>query len=149
MWVSYTSTKLFDLIIKPLPKTLKTLELCSGIYGETEHPLREMDVELEKLRGDNAIETIGVDILVHDSLVSDCAVFSTTAGDWGRLDQVLTDPGWPSLVEVTLTIRVVRHYRKKGVFEETVIQMGAVEFSRLRMSKAIRFNFVYIDESDA
>jgi len=147
MWLSYIPRpiKLFDSILKPLSKTLKALELCFGTYGGAEQPLEGIAVELEKLQGDNAIETI---ILVYDSLES---MFSTTAGNWSRLDQVLTDPGWPSLVEVTLSIdiQVVRHYCKKGGFEENVRKMVAVEFSRLRMSKAIRFDFVYIDESNA
>ena len=82
-------------------KTLKHIVVSTRITPDDADvdPLFGIPSDLEGMRTKNIIETIGIQILTF----ANCR----RGDDWGRLDEVLTKPGWfPSLEEVSVYVEI-------------------------------------------
>ena len=114
------------------------------------HHLYDFDVdslfgipsELDDMRNKNTIETIKISVTtvhwhpIHWLRGGDDWVFDS---DWGRLDDVLTGPGWFSLKRVSVTMRLHR-YNGSGL-DVTLRNLRRKQFPRLSSSNSVSFNF--------
>ena len=69
------------------------------VDGDT--PLLRIPSEFEDMRTKNIIETVTIGIMFKIF-----ASFRLVGDDWGRLDEILTSPGWFSLKRVSLAIGI-------------------------------------------
>ena len=87
--------------------------------------------ELEDMRTENTIETITIRILVRMN-----GSYCQVGEDWGRLDEILTFPGWSSLKRVSLAIEIPVY--NSGVYELNALRNSpGTRFPRLSSSKSI------------
>ena len=121
-------------------QTLKHIVLNINVNGPRAYVdlLSVIPSELEDMRTKNIIETVTIRIVVHWQIVA-----SHLRGDeWGRLDEVLTTPGWFSLKRVSLAIDLDRF----GMIDELEMEMAMQElaetqFPRLSSSNSVSFDF--------
>ena len=92
-------------MLKPSLPTLPVVDInieyyiSSDIDETVDGPLAGLCSELEKMVGQNVVETINLDIIVWSS-------YNRTR--WGELDDILGSPeGWPALKEVDILFNVV------------------------------------------
>ena len=121
-------------MVRPSMPTLKRITLDIEVDDVDVDPLFGIPSELEDMRAKNIIETI--DILVQISTDGDCR----RGEDWGRLDEVLTAPGWSSLKEVHLFIEIDRT-DDDDELEMALRNLRETQFARLSSSKTILFEF--------
>ena len=97
--------------------------------------------EFEDMRTKNIIET--VTIRVRRMNVLRCRGLEN---NWGSLDEVLTSPGWFSLMRVTLILEVVNCFGTDNDLETLVAlrKLPETQFPRLSSSKSISFDFEVI-----
>jgi hypothetical protein len=127
-------------------QTLKHIVLEINVDDDDVDPLFGIPSEFEDMRTKNIIETITIGIVVY---------WQKDAGfhqgnDWGRLDSVLTAPGWFSLKRVSLAIDI---YGFSGNNELPVgvalRNLPKTQFLRLSSSNSVSFNFsVYYPNDD-
>ena len=87
-------------MLRPSMQTLKHIVVDVEVDDEDVDPLSGIPSELEEMRSKNILETITIRILIDGDI--DCH----EGDDWGRLDEVLTTPGWfSSLKRVSLVIK--------------------------------------------
>ena len=98
-------------------------------------PLFGIPSELEDMRTKSIIEAITLEILIP--MDANCH----RGDDWGRLDKVLTTPGWFSLKRVSLAIEISRHYRPDNELEMALRKLPETQFPRLSSSNSISFDF--------
>ena len=84
------------------------------------------------MRTKNIIETVTIGILIRKY-----ASFRLVVGDgWGRLDEILTSPGWFSLKQVSLAIDIPSY--NSGLNElETLRNLPETQFPRLSASNSV------------
>ena len=116
-------------------QTLKHIVVDIDVDGDDVDPLFDIPSELEIIRTKNIIETIAIEILVDTD--ADCR----RGDDWGRLDQVLTTPGWFLLKQVSLAIQICSYYRKSDELEVALRNLPETQFPRLSSSNSISFDF--------
>ena len=104
-------------------------------HGDDVDPLFGIPSELEEMRTKNVIETVTIKIMVET--VANCR----RGDDWGRLDQVLTSPGWFSLERVSLAIEISRFLTIDNELEMALRIMAETQFPRLSSSNSILFDF--------
>ena len=124
-------------------QTLKHIAVNIEVYGVDVDPLFGIPSELEDLRTKNIIETITIDILVDTD--ANCR----RGDDWGRLDEVLTSPGWFSLKQVSLAIEIDINFRRTrndddDELEEALRDLPETQFPRLSSSNSVSFKFEVI-----
>jgi hypothetical protein len=92
--------------------------------------------EFEDMRTKNIIETITIEVCrIHERF---------WRGDWGRLDEILTTPGWFSLKRVSLTIQF-SIYTESGIDNEVALRkLPETQFPRLSSSNSVSFDFEVI-----
>ena len=124
-------------MLQPSMQTLKHIVVDVTVGGNDVDPLFGIPSELEIIRTKNIIETITIEILVETD--ADCR----RADDWGRLDQVLTTPGWFSLKQVSLAIQIYSFFRRDSdnELEEALRKLPETQFPRLSSSNSISFDF--------
>ncbi|KIM42257.1 hypothetical protein M413DRAFT_129962 [Hebeloma cylindrosporum] len=92
----YVRPSLADML-RPSMQTLKHIVVNFDIYGVDADPLIGIPSDLEDMRTRNIIESVTIGVMVQTD--QDCR----RGDEWGRLDEVLTSPGWSSLQRVSLT----------------------------------------------
>ena len=107
-------------------------------HGDDVDPLFGIPSELEEMRTKNVIETVTIKIMVET--VANCR----RGDDWGRLDQVLTSPGWFSLERVSLAIEISRFLTIDNELEMALRIMAETQFPRLSSSNSILFDLVLV-----
>jgi hypothetical protein len=121
----------------PSMQTLKHI-VVNTVYGDDVDPLFGIPSELEVMRSKNIIESVTIGILVQ--MDADCR----RGDDWGRLDIVLTAPGWFSLKRVSLSIEIGSSSREGDELEVALRKLPETQFPRLSSSKSVSFDFKVI-----
>jgi hypothetical protein len=122
-------------MLRPSMKTLKHIALTLDVDdGDDVDPLFGIPSELKRMRDKNIIETITIEVWVDKQCRG--------GKDWGRLDNVLTAPGWSSLKKVSLAIEFTLHFgRGRNELEGTLRRLPVTQFPRLSSSNSISFDF--------
>ena len=89
--------------------------------------------EFEDMCNKNIIETVTIRIRRMDP--------SCGGNYWGRLDEVLTTPGWFSLKRVSLAIEIADFSRRDNELEVELRKLPETQFSRLSSSDSVSFDF--------
>ncbi|KIM37885.1 hypothetical protein M413DRAFT_252216 [Hebeloma cylindrosporum] len=120
----------------PSIQTLKHIVVEVHVDDVDVDPLFGVPFELEDMRATNIIESITIRVsLLMDS---DCR----KGGDWGRLDKVLTTPGWfNSLKRVSLAIEVASFSRTDEKRQVALRKLPEKQFLRLSTSNSVSFDF--------
>jgi hypothetical protein len=124
-------------------QTLKHIVLDIRVNDDDVDPLFGIPSEFEDMRTKNIIETITIGILVRKD-----AGFHR-GDDWGRLDSVLTAPGWFSLKQVSLVMDIYGFSGDKEL-DVALRNLPRTQFLRLSSSSSISFKFsVYYPNHDS
>ena len=121
-------------------QTLKHIVVDTEVDDVNDDPLFGIPSELEDMRTNNIVETITIRVLVQTD--EDCH----RGDDWGRLDEVLTSPGWFSLKRVSLVIKIATFSRSDDELEVALRNLPETQFPRLSSSNSVSFNFEVIIE---
>ncbi|KIM35771.1 hypothetical protein M413DRAFT_32235 [Hebeloma cylindrosporum] len=129
-------------MLKPSIETLTHLHFTTGTQDETgtNDPLGGLVAELEEMRHQNVVEKMTIDVSV-----SSCYQCSH-GDDWGLLDVVLTQSGWPKLERVSLNIFLWLCYREDDL-AVALESLPQTQFPRLSSSRSVVFQFAVIDKS--
>ena len=123
-------------MLRPSMHTLKHIVVGILIDDDVDNdPLFGIPSELEDMRTKNIIETVTIEILVQTD--ADCR----RGDDWGRLDEVLTAPGWFSLKRVSLVIEIYSYSREDDELEVALRNLPETQFPRLSSSTYVSFGF--------
>ena len=111
-------------------ETLRHIVVNINVVDDGDDSLLNIPSEFEDMRTKNIIETVTVRILVRMNS-------SYRLGDdWGRLDEILTSPGWFSLKRVSLAIDIPSY--NSGLNElETLRNLPETQFPRLSASNSV------------
>jgi hypothetical protein len=99
-------------------------------------PLLGIPSELEVMRAKNIIETVTIITVIRMEQNSS----RLGRDDWGRLDEVLTAPGWFSLKRVSVAIKLI--HRRSDDFSEEIVALRKLletQFPRLSSSNSVSF----------
>ena len=122
-------------MLKPSLRTLVDIDIEIFIIecGLSDAPLAGLCHELEKMVGENVIETIKLLIWVHPDC--DCT-------RWGELDDVLmgSPEGWPALREVSLSFLVIITSRDDS-YITTYKVLRELPMIKLKESNRVQFDF--------
>ena len=133
-----TRPSLVDLL-RPSMQTLKHIVIDVDVDDDDVDPLFGIPFELEEIRSNtNIIETVAIRILVQTD------VNCRQGDDWGRLDEVLTAPGWLLLKQVSLLIEFASYGRSDEddeLLELALRKLPDTQFSRLSSSTSVSFDF--------
>ena len=116
-------------------QTLKHIVVQIHVDDVNNDPLFGIPSELEDMRTKNIIESITISVMV----LTDSN--TRQGGDWGRLDEVLTTPGWFALKRVSLAIDVCSFGRADNELEMALRKLPETQFPRLSTSNSISFHF--------
>ena len=106
-------------------------------YYERADPLAGIVSMLEDMRTKNVIETVTIGIF--DDIVANGRLLG---GYWGRLDEVLTTPGWFSLLKrVSVAIETPGLHSNGNKVELSIRRLPETQFLRLSSSNSISFDF--------
>jgi len=122
-------------MLRPSMQTLKHIVVNIHVYDVHDDPLCGIPSELEDMRTKNIIESVTITIMVP-------TVASCNPGDgeaWGRLDEVLTTPGWFALKQVSLAIE--SRTTDINELEVAVRNLPETQFPRLSTSNSVSFDF--------
>ena len=126
-------------MLRPFMQTLKHVFVEMTIDHDDVDPLFGIPSELEAMRTKNIIETVTIEILVR------LRAGYRRGDDWGhgRLDEVLTTPGWFSLKRVSMAMTIVTYGKRyEGVELEVALGMlPEMQFPRLSSSNSVSFDF--------
>ena len=122
-------------MLRPSMDTLKHIVVNIDVDDVDIDPLFGIPSELEDMRSKNIIESVTIKILVQTD--ADCR----RGDDWGRLDEVLTTPGWFSLKRVSLAIEIASFVRRDDELEVGLRKLPETQFRRLSSSNSVSFDF--------
>ena len=88
-------------MLRPSMQTLKHIVVIFHNVDDRDDSLLGIPSEFEDMGTKNIIETVTIGILLRMY-----ASFRLGGDDWGRLDEILTSPGWLSLKRVSLAIEI-------------------------------------------
>jgi hypothetical protein len=115
-------------MLQPSMQTLKHITLFIDVTGtvgdDNDDPLFGIPSAFEDMRTKNIIETVTIKVVVGRHT-------NWHRGNWGRLDEVLTAPGWFSLKRVSLVAKIELQVRK----------LPETQFPRLSSSNSVSFDF--------
>ena len=123
-------------MLKPSLSTLVDIYIAYSIDdGHTslyDDPLGDLCHELEKMVGQNVIETITLLISVYPR--TDCT-------RWGELDDVLmgSPEGWPALRKVSLSLIAAGNYTDTS--DKLLKELRGLSMAKLMESKQVQFDF--------
>jgi hypothetical protein len=126
-------------MLQPSMQTLKHIVVDIHVDDVDNDPLFGIPFELENMRRKNIIESITIGVLVQTD--ADCR---RQGDDWGRLDEVLTTPGWSSLKRVSLAIEIASFGRSDDNLEVALRKLPETQFPRLSTTNSVLFNFEVI-----
>lgn len=124
--------------IAPSLQTLTVLHfIINNIIGVDNDPLGGLCYELEKISGKNNLEFI--DIQVYVEPYEDCH----TGAQWGMLENVLLNSGWPMLKYVSLSIFLfyTSARRLDSPLAMVLKRLPQTQFTRLTLTKDLDFQF--------
>ena len=122
-------------MLRPSMQTLKHISLIVSVHFLEGDPLCAIPSDLEVMRNDNVIESVNIKIVVD--MDTSCG-----PGDaWGRLDEVLTTPGWFALKRVSLAIKIECYKRSSDELEVALENLPETQFPRLSTSDSVSFDF--------
>ncbi|KIM35781.1 hypothetical protein M413DRAFT_32245 [Hebeloma cylindrosporum] len=119
-------------MLKPSIETLTHLHLKTGTQDETgtNDPLGGLVAELEEMRHQNVVEKVTINVSV-------LSCYQCSHGDdWGLLDVVMTQSGWPKLERVSLNIFLWLCYREHDL-SATLESLPQTQFPRLSSSSGL------------
>ena len=122
--------------LRPSMQTLK--HVVVNIVVDSVDLLFCIPSELEVMRTKNIIETVTIRIV--DQMPASCR----QADDWGRLDEVLTTPGWFSLKRVSLSIELASYRDDDDELEMALRKSPETQFPRLSSSNSVSFDLEVI-----
>jgi hypothetical protein len=125
-----SSLKGLFTMLKPSLPTLVDIHIEYSIYDEDDGPLAGLCHELEKMVGQNVVETIKLLIWVHPGY--DCT-------RWDELDDVLmgSPEGWPALREVSLSFNLFN----VTSMDDSDEALRELPMTKLVESKRVQFDF--------
>ncbi|KAF9482959.1 hypothetical protein BDN70DRAFT_874371 [Pholiota conissans] len=121
-------------MLSPSLKTLKHLQVEAIFEHDDIDPYCGIADELELMSSRNVVEII--DIQINISVDAEC----TDGDEWGRLDSILTQPAWPHLRSVILSIIVNSHAREDDL-AENLKAMAATQFKGISSRETMSFKF--------
>ena len=127
-------------MLRPSMQTLKHIVVDFYYVVEVDDdPFFGIPSEFEDMCNKNIIETVTIRIRRMDP--------SCGGNYWGRLDEVLTTPGWFSLKRVSLTIKIMPLLRRDYELEQLaqLQNLRETQFPRLSSSNSVSFDFEVID----
>ena len=124
-------------MLRPSMQTLKHIVVNIDVNDIDEDPLSGFHSELEDMRTKNVIETVTITIMVE----ADARHSQLGGDDWGRLDEVLTTPGWFSLKRVSLIIEIASFNTSDNEVELALRKLPELQFPQLSSSNSISFDF--------
>ena len=93
-------------------------------------PLFDIPSEFENVPNKKIIETVTIKVSANASC--------TLRASWGRLDEVLTNPGWFSLRRVSLIIVITSNFsRKPDKLERELRKLPETHLPRLSSSNSV------------
>ena len=113
-------------------QTLKHIVVNIHVSDDPDDPLSDITSELEVVRTISIIETITIGVSVRTN--ADCR----RGADWGRLDEVLTTPGWFSLKRVSLAIKITFGFSDN---ELALRKLFENQLPRLSSGNSVSFDF--------
>ena len=117
-------------------QTLKHIVVHIDVQNDQVDPLFGFSSELEEMRNRNIIETVTIEIMLRSD--TGCR----RGDDWGRLDEVLTTPGWfSSLKRVSMAIDIDCFFKEDDQLEVALRNLPETQFPRLSSSNSISFDF--------
>ncbi|KAF8968071.1 hypothetical protein BDZ97DRAFT_2073145 [Flammula alnicola] len=127
----------FAEMVAPFKKTLTKANLWAMIKDGCDDPLAGICEELENMAGrkSNVLEDLEIQVKVGTD--SNCK----TGDEWGRLDQVLTKPGWPALQDVSLQITIYSYSRNDDTLLRTLKNLPQMQLTGLSSSTTTSFHF--------
>ncbi|KAF9482942.1 hypothetical protein BDN70DRAFT_874358 [Pholiota conissans] len=126
-------------MLSPSLKTLKHLQIKAIFEHDDIDPYCGIADELELMSSRNVVEIIDIQIII---LVD---VECTDGDEWGRLDGILTQPAWPHLRSLILSIAVISHARDDEL-EENLRVMAATQFKGISSREMMSFKFNVIED---
>jgi hypothetical protein len=123
-------------MLKPSMQTLKNIVLTIHVDDEDVDPLFGIPSDFEVMRTRNIIETVTIKIVVEAATDIGCR-----RDEWGRLDKVLTAPGWFSLKRVSLTIEITCFLAREDEPYVALRKLHEMQFPRLSSSNSVTFDF--------
>ena len=117
-------------------QTLKRIVVNTCVSGD-DNPLFGILSEFENMRIKSMIETVSIGILFR--MNANCY----RGDDWGRLDEVLTSPGWLSLKRVSLAMEI-SSFNSNSELEVALRKLPETQFLRLSSSNFVSFDFEVI-----
>ncbi|KAF8968080.1 hypothetical protein BDZ97DRAFT_450582 [Flammula alnicola] len=127
----------FAEMVAPFRKTLTKANLRVTIEDGYDDPLAGICEELGKMAGRQSNVLEDLEIQVKVALDCNCE----TGDEWGRLDQVLTKPGWPALQDVSLQITIYSYRRNDNTLLRTLKNLPQTQFTGLSSSTTTSFHF--------
>ena len=128
-------------MLRPSMQTLKHIVVNTEVDDDDIDPLFGIPSELEVMRSKNIIESVTIGVLVQTDV--DCR----RGDEWGRLDIVLTAPGWFSLKRVSLTVEFASYGRSDEddeLLEAALRILPETHFPRLSSSSSVSFDLKVI-----
>ncbi|KAF8968048.1 hypothetical protein BDZ97DRAFT_1800624 [Flammula alnicola] len=119
----------FAAMITPSINTLKKLSFEISVYP-TDCLLAGLGNELEKMAGRNVLEDLAIRVFVG------CKI----GDEWGGLDRVLSNSGWPALRRVSLQI-VISAARESDALLQALENLPQTQLTGLSSSKTTNFDF--------
>jgi hypothetical protein len=124
-------------MLKPSMQTLKNIVLTIHVDDEDVDPLFGIPSDFEVMRTKNMIiETVTINIMVEAATDTGCR-----RDEWGRLDKVLTAPGWFSLKRVSFAIEITCFLAKEDELYVALRKLPETQFPRLSSSNSVTFDF--------
>jgi hypothetical protein len=122
-------------MLRPSMQTLKHIVVNICVDDVDVDPLFGIPSELDDMRSKNIIETVTIRISVETD--RGCR----RGDDWGRLDEVLTAPGWLSLKRVSLAIEIASYDTRRGFELKVALRnLPETQFPRLSSSVSVSFD---------
>ncbi|KAF9482954.1 hypothetical protein BDN70DRAFT_874368 [Pholiota conissans] len=119
-------------MLSPSLKTLKHLQI-KAVFNYDD-PYCGIADELELMSGRNVIEIINIQITIRMDAEG------TDEDEWGRLDSIRTQPAWPHLRSLILSIIVNSHAREDEL-AESLKAMAATQFKGITSRETVSFKF--------
>ena len=113
-------------------QTLRHIVVNIIVVDDGDDSVLGIPSEFEDMRTKNIIETVTIRILVRTY-----ASYRLVGEDWGRLDEILTSPGWFSLKRVSLAIEIPRCNSGLSELGEALRKLSETQFPRLSSSNSV------------
>ena len=134
--VTYIDFQTIELAktIAPSLETVRRVELILTIDGQGEDPLLGLCDELERISGENKLESIKIDIKMED----EC---KKIGDEWGRLSKILLTSGWPMLKYVSLAVIINWRIRLDTSFGTALKSLPQTQLAGVMARKDLDFQF--------